>query len=296
MKKTNGFISVIVSGIIFGLMPLFVKIIINNGSNTISLVFYRFLFAIPLLILINLKLKIDLRITKDEFKDLAFISLFGYAPTAILLFLSYGYIPTGLATSLHFIYPILVTVGSVVFYKEKLNPKKAISAILCTIGIFLFLNEISISKDNFMGVILASLSGVTFAYYLIKLEKSNLRLMPTFKMILYLSTISSLALLAYGLVTQSLTIKIKPIGWLVITLFSFIVTIGAVSLLQIGVKFIGAQNASILSTTEPITSVIIGVTLLNDDINAKIILGILLIVLSVILISINPKVKRDIVQ
>ncbi len=281
MKKTNGFISVIVSGIIFGLMPLFVKIIINNGSNTISLVFYRFLFAIPLLILINLKLKIDLRITKDEFKDLAFISLFGYAPTAILLFLSYGYIPTGLATSLHFIYPILVTVGSVVFYKEKLNPKKAISAILCTIGIFLFLNEISISKDNFMGVILASLSGVTFAYYLIKLEKSNLRLMPTFKMILYLSTISSLALLAYGLVTQSLTIKI---------------TIGAVSLLQIGVKFIGAQNASILSTTEPITSVIIGVTLLNDDINAKIILGILLIVLSVILISIHPKVKRDIVQ
>lgn len=268
---------------------MFAKIIFQNGSSPISLVLYRSLFSIPILFIINIKLKIDLKITKNEFKDLIYISIFGYAPTSVLLYLSYKYIPTGLATSLHFVYPVLVMLGSIVFYREKLNLVKTICTVLSTLGIFMFLNEVNIGIDNSIGIILAIGSGLTYAFYLVYLERSNLKLMPTFKMIFYLSSISSIGLFIYSMLTNTLTIGLTAYGWLMTVLFSHIVTIGAVLLLQLGVSSIGAESASILSTTEPITSVIIGILIFNEDINIKIIIGMVFIVLSVVLISINAR-------
>lgn len=289
MKKTNGFLMVIISGIIFGSMPLFARIFYKNGCSPTSLVFYRFLFALPFLFIINKKMKIDLRINLDELKNLIYISIFGYSSTAVLLFVSYNYIPTGLAMSLHFIYPILVTIGCVVFYKDKLSFKKAICTILCTAGIFLFLDEINIVRDNAIGVIFALVSGLTYSFYLIYLEKSTLRSMPNIKMVFYLSLISSVILFVYNSITNNLTTQMATGIWLILVLFSIFVTVGAVLLLQLGLGVVGAQNASILSTTEPITSVVIGILVFNERVNFKIILGIMLILLSVVLISLNGK-------
>lgn len=121
MDKAKGYIYVIISGILFGCMPLYAKTIYNNGCTPLSLVFYRFLLPIPFLYLICKRLKVDLKVSKEEIKDLSLISILGYSATPILLYSSYNYIPSGLSTSLHFIYPVIVTVACIVIYRERFN-------------------------------------------------------------------------------------------------------------------------------------------------------------------------------
>lgn len=285
-NKYKGFIAVIISGIIFGCMPLVAKIIFNNGGNSISLVFYRFLFTCPVLYIINKKNNISMKISKEELKLIIIVSLFGYSATAVLLFMSYNYISTGLATTLHFVYPIFVTIGCIVFFKEKINFVKILCAVLCTFGISLFLQDLSLN-NGLIGIILSFLSGITYSFYMIIIEKSSLKDIPPFKLTYYLCLVSSVILLIYSIITKTFTVDISLYGWILTVIFSIVVSIGAVTLLQVGINIIGSQSAAILSTFEPITSVLIGIIIFNEPLNFKIILGIIVIISSVILLAIE---------
>lgn len=74
-----------------------------------------------LYIMLKTNKSVSIKITKEELKKLALVATIGYVGTGMLLFLSYNYVPTGMATTIHFIYPILVITGCVVFYKERIN-------------------------------------------------------------------------------------------------------------------------------------------------------------------------------
>lgn len=284
--RLKGFIAVIISGIIFGCMPLVAKIIFMNGGNSISLVFYRFLFALPALYLMNKKQKISMKITQTELKRVAILSLFGYSATAVLLFLSYNYIPTGLATTVHFIYPVFVTIGCIVFFREKFSFIKILCAFLCTFGITLLLRDAGINS-NINGLLLAFSSGITYAFYMIYIEKSTLRDMPPFKLTFYICLVSSGILFIFSIFTKTFTTQMSSLGWILTIILSIIVAIGAVALLQIGISIIGSQSAAILSTFEPITSVIIGIIIFDEPLNFKVLLGIAIIISSVILLAIE---------
>lgn len=289
MNRLKGYIYVIISGILFGCMPLIAKILYSNGCTPLSLVFYRFLLPIPFLYLICKKINISIKVTKRELKELFLISILGYSATPILLYTSYNFIPSGLSTSLHFIYPVIVTIVSIVIYKEKLDIIKILCPLLCTIGIFLFLNDLNLIDNSYLGIIFAIASGFTYSYYMIAVERTSVGKINTYKTIFYLCLISSAALFVYNIILDTLVTTFKPIIWLALVLFSLLISVGAVYFFQRGIAIIGAQNTSILSTTEPITSVIIGITIFNEPITIKIILGIAAIILSVILLAINEK-------
>lgn len=290
-NKFKGILSIIIAAIIFGLMPLFARYIFANGGNPISLVFYRSFLAIPALFLINKKKKIDFKICREQIIKLTLLSIFGYSATAILLYLSYNYISTGLATTIHFIYPILVTLACVILYKEKISIFKILSVILSTIGIYLFLNDIG--GLNALGIGLSLLSGATFAFYIVYFDKSGLGKMNTFKVTYYLSIISSVLIFIFSLITKTFTIKITLYGWLFMIGFSHAVTIVAVTLFQYGITMIGSQNASIISTFEPITSVIVGVLIFNEDFNVKILIGCIVILLAVVILSFEKQKEEN---
>ena len=90
-----------------------------------------------LYLIVRYKYKISLKITGREFRKILVLSLC-CAGTPLLLFQSYRYIPSGMATTIHFVYPILVLLGCVVFYRERLTVKKSVCAALCLLGILFF--------------------------------------------------------------------------------------------------------------------------------------------------------------
>lgn len=282
-SRTVGYISVMISGMVFGTMPLLAKIIFSQGGNAINLVFWRFFLALPVLFyLIRRNPKIDFRITKKQRKNLISVGILGYAATAMTLFVSYNYIATGVATTLHFVYPILVIIGSGVFYRDRLTFIKIFSGILSTIGIYLlYSGELS---GSLFGIFMALLSGISYAFCVLYIDKSGLKNMPSYKLTFYLSFIASIAMFFFAIFTGQFTLQLTLLGWAVTLFLSNFVTLGAVNLLNVGIQRIGSQSSGILSTLEPITSIILGVLIFSEVLNFEILIGCILILTAVILI------------
>lgn len=283
-KRVKGIMAVMISAIVFGLMPLMAKIIYREGGNPIGLTFFRFIFLLPILYAIIKKNgDMTLKISKEELKQIIILSAVGYGATPLLLYSSYNYISSGLATTIHYIYPVFVILICTVFYKERASAIKIISLLFCLLGIVLFYD--GNGTTNLIGLVFSFASGITFAFYTVYLDKSIVRKIHTLKTTFYLSLIASALLFIFGIITNSVFVYISPLGWLMSVILSLVVGFGGSYLFQIGVKAIGPQNTAILSTFEPITSVVVGLLVLSESFGIRTFFGIALILVAVVLIS-----------
>lgn len=287
-KYYQGCLFVVLSAVIFGCMPLAAKTIYQGGCNAISLVLYRNLLSLPILFtLVRCNKSITMHISKTDFKSMVLLASFGAALTPMLLFSSYNHISSGTATTIHFIYPVFVLIGCALFFGERITAVKAVCVLLCTAGIVLFYTPGQ--KGNLTGILLAFASGITYSFYIIYLDKSVLKTMNPFKLSFYVAIICSVLLFAYIALTGTLTISLTPKAWILTLIFSLSLTVGAMVLFQLGVRIVGSQRASILSTFEPITSIIVGIIVFHEVFNAKIAVGMALILTSVLVLTLFDK-------
>ena len=169
--------------------------------------------------------------------------------------------------------------------KHRPKPGKLFAVLLCMTGILLFYNGGGSGDNALLGIFLAFLSGITYSFYVIYLEASGLQQMPTFKTIFYMQLIASLILCIIALCTKSFTLTLTKDAWAVMLFMAIALTFISVYGFQIGVKYLGPSSATILSTFEPITSLIIGVLLLNETLYPKNLLGCVAIILATIIIG-----------
>jgi drug/metabolite transporter (DMT)-like permease len=168
-------------------------------------------------------------------------------------------------------------------YKERASGTKLLAVSLAIVGM-MFLND-SEANINLMGFLLAFGSSVAYAFYIVYLDRSGLKSMNSLKLTLYLCVMASSMIFVFGLFTGSLDFTMSPLGWGVSVLLSILVAFLGVSFFQIGVALIGPQKTSILSTFEPVTSIIIGALLFNELISGRTIAGFISILASVVIIT-----------
>ena len=280
---TKGLLATMISAVIYGFIPLFVKTICAGGGNSVSAAFYRFFLSVPVLYIYLKAQGISMRITRTEFAKIALITIFGYGGTAVLLFSSYNFIPSGMSTTIHFMYPVFTILGCMIFFKEKVSPLKLLCVVLCFGGILLFYN--GESGGSVLGMALSFLSGVTYAFYTIYLEKSGLQKMENLKLIFYMNTVAAAMILVMALLTAQFTLRLTPLAWGTAVFFATATSLIGVLGYQIGVKCIGPQNAAILSTFEPITSVIVGVLVYREAFSARTLFGCLCVLSAVVIVA-----------
>ena len=281
--RTKGLLATMISAVFFGVIPLFVKTICAGGGNSVSAAFYRFFLSVPILYIYLKAQGISMRVTRTEFAKIALITIFGYGGTAVLLFSSYNFIPSGMSTTIHFMYPVFTILGCMIFFKEKVSPLKLLCVALCFGGILLFYN--GESGGSVLGMALSFLSGVTYAFYTIYLEKSGLQKMENLKLIFYMNTVAAAMILVMALLTAQFTLRLTPLAWGTAVFFATATSLIGVLGYQIGVKCIGPQNAAILSTFEPITSVIVGVLVYREAFSARTLLGCLCVLSAVVIVA-----------
>lgn len=293
MNKTSlikGYIYTILSAIIFGCMPLMAKYIYADGVNAISLVFLRNVIALPSLAILALIQEKTLKIKAKPFFQAGIPALFGCVLTPVLLFSSYQYLATGTATIFHFVYPSLVVLIGIFFFKKKPVPVTLISIVMCFAGILLFYNPQD--KLHPTGILLSLASGLAFAVYVIVLPYFQTKENHGFYFSFYVALWSAIQMLIMCLCSNQLTLPGSIKGWAICILFALSVTSGAVVLFQKGTHLIGGEKSSILSTLEPITGVLIGILVFREGFNFYTILGSLLVIAASVLIAI-PDFKKD---
>lgn len=281
-QRVKGLAAVTLSAVFFGFMPLFTKTVYAAGGNAYTVVLLRSCMAlVPLFFWLKLK-KVPMALEKKQLPAILLTAL-GFGGTSLLLFSSYNYIPTGMATTIHFVYPVLVILGSMLFFGEKPSGVKVLCILLCTGGILLFYDGEAVV--SLPGIVLAFLSGATYALYVICLGKSSAKSLPPLVLIFYMNLFNSVLFLLIGLPAGNLAFPTGAAAWLVMVGFSLGSTFVAVQLFQIGVRLIGPQNAAILSTMEPITSLVVGALLFSERFTTKAVIGCLLILASVVLVT-----------
>lgn len=288
LKQLKGYSFVILSAVIFGCMPLMAKHIYADGVNSISLVFMRNLFSVPVLIALSLWENRSLKIAPKNLPRVGIVSIFGYVLTPYLLFTSYDYMDSGAATVLHFVYPVAVIVIELIFFKKGLSLGGIIGLSLFVVGLPLFYTPgVSI---GLVGSIIAIASGITYAVYIVligKLKPEN----GGFTFSLYLALFATLILFIIAVATDKLTLPKSPLAWILSVTFGFLVNGGAMMLFQRGTFIIGSSKAALLSAMEPVTSLFVGAMFLSEHVGILAIIGSVLLIGASVFIAVLDKRK-----
>lgn len=281
--RNKGIAAVLLSAVIFGFTPIIAKLAQNGGANGMTLTFLRGAFAIPVLHVILKKKKISLKLSWCEARAFFVFGGLGMTLTTLTLYSSYEFISVGMATVFHYIYPVFVVVGCTLIFRERIR-KYCILALILSISGVVLCSDPGQGAGQRWGIVLSLASGVFYAIYMIGAEKTGLKKMHFLKVSYYLCITSTVFSGLIGIFTRNFILELTPKAWIYSFIVSILVSVGAITFLQIGIREIGASASSVLSTMEPITSVVLGVLILNEALTISKILGCIFILSSILLI------------
>ena len=278
---TKGKLFLVLSAFFYGILPVFASVAYRGGINGVTLSFLRSFISVPVLYAMIRADKKSLHLTRKQVYNVIKLSVIGGALPIVLLYLSYNFISTGLATTLHFVYPLVIVLLSAIIYREKMSRITLCAVLLVTIGIFMFTDlNVNASKT---GIIFALLSGIFYSFYVIYIDRSGLDRMDYIVLTFYIMLIMSVAIFIFGVVVGGISFDFKPISWSMATIVSLVTTLGATPLLQMGIRYEGASTAGIISSVEPITTIVLGAVFLGEIIGTGQIIGGSLILFGVFL-------------
>ena len=278
------------TSVTFGLIPLFTLPLMGKGMVYDSILFYRFLFASMALAAVMLLKKETFRI---DLRDLpVFILLaFFYTFSSLFLLCGYGYMGAGVATTLHFTYPVFVTLLMFFLFREKTGWLTWLAIALAVCGVALLsLPESGLSADV-KGIIIVLLSAVAYGSYIVGVNKSRVRNMNSRKLAFYVFVFTTVIFGIRNLVTGNLQLPPDPVSYCHLFLLAVLPTVVSNITLVLAVQNIGGTLTSVLGALEPLTAVCIGALVFGEDFTLREGFGILLVLTAVTVIILTGTIQ-----
>ena len=297
MNKFKGFLYGIVASSTFGLLPLFTLPVMGEGLTTFSILSYRMLFASILVAVLMLIGRVSFATNLKELRWFAVLG-FLYYGSAALLFQAYGGMASGLATTLHFMYPVSVTVIMALVYKQRPSLVTICAIILSLVGVALLcLRESSTGVSSLLSVFLVLLSGVCYAVYLVLVSTvKRINQQNSQKLTFYVLMFSGAFFMLSTLQGGGLQIIPSASAGINLLLMASLPTLLSNLALVRSVKNIGSTLTSVLGAMEPLTAIIVGILVFDESLRGLMIVGIILILVSVSLIVLSPLLDKRIAE
>lgn len=280
--KLKGYLLGIIAAATYGMNPLFALPLYEAGMNPDSVLLLRYLVAIPILGIMLLWRGRNFRLKRRELPPIISLGLL-FSLSSLTLFQSYNYMDAGIASTLLFIYPILVAIIMATLFKERLSKQTILCIIVTLCGIALLYSNDDGSTLSLMGVMLVFASAISYAIYIVGINKTSLRNVATLKISFYVLTFGSLLFLSRLLITHDFQVPSTDEWrlWINILCLAVFPTILSLVCTTKAIQYIGATPTAILGALEPVTAVVIGVSVFGEVITSRIAIGLLLIIISV---------------
>ena len=292
-KQTLGLINGIISGISFGLIPLFSIPVIAAGMGNVSILVYRFLFGSLAMLGMLLLKKTDLRVSLSELWRIAILSLF-YIGTALATLECYHYLSSGIATALVYTDPIWCAIIGLIFLGDRFSLKLTSSCLFATLGVMM-MTGVFTEDGTFsaLGLFWGLLSGLSYALYLIFVPRLRLKRIPSLKLTFYVFFIGMLILAAYAILKEgNIEIVTNPTCWTNLILLGLIPTALSNICVTMSLRLVDSTIVAILGAFEPLTAMVIGILILGDSWSIMSLGGTFLILLAVAMLTILPKINN----
>lgn len=278
--KVKGYLLGALAAASYGMNPLFALPLYNDGMDPYSVLFFRYLFAIPIL---GIMLKARGRTFAVSRHDLLPLVVMGLllAMSSLSLFLSYNYMEAGIASTMLFVYPIMVAVIMAIFFRERITAQTASCILVALVGIALLYKGSDGATLDATGVMWVMVSALSYALYIVGVNRPRLKGIATLKLTFYALVFGFSIFIVCTDFGRALTFPSAWYKWgnlvalaLFPTAISFLCTTQAI-------QYIGSTPTAILGALEPLTAVFFGVTVFGEALTPRLMFGIVMIIAAV---------------
>lgn len=293
--KAKGYILGSIAAASYGMNPLFALPLYKAGMDPDSVLFFRYLFAIPLL---GIMIKARGRSFKIQRKETFPLIIMGLlvALSSLTLFLSYNYMAAGIAFTLLFVYPIMVALIMAMVFKEKLALQTIVCMLLALGGIGLLYKSEDGSTLSLIGTLLVFASSLSYAIYIVGINQTSLKNVATLKVTFYVLLFGLSLFVARLLYSGVLNTPDQWYLWanlLALAVFptaiSFLCTTGAI-------QYIGSTPTAILGALEPVTAIFFGIAVFGESLTVRESFGLVMIIVAVTFVIAGGNITSQLVR
>ena len=293
--KAKGYILGSIAAASYGMNPLFALPLYKAGMDPDSVLFFRYLFAIPLL---GIMIKARGRSFKIQRKETFPLIIMGLlvALSSLTLFLSYNYMAAGIASTLLFVYPIMVALIMAMVFKEKLALQTIVCMLLALGGIGLLYKSEDGSTLSLIGTLLVFASSLSYAIYIVGINQTSLKNVATLKVTFYVLLFGLSLFVARLLYSGVLNTPDQWYLWanlLALAVFptaiSFLCTTGAI-------QYIGSTPTAILGALEPVTAIFFGIAVFGESLTVRVSFGLVMIIVAVTFVIAGGNITSQLVR
>lgn len=294
-NKAKGYALGAIAAATYGMNPLFALPLYADGMNPDSVLFFRYLFAIPL---VGLMLKArgrSLRVERRALLPLAGMGLL-VALSSLALFLSYNYMAAGIASTMLFVYPILVALIMTLVFHERITLQTVVCIALALVGIGLLYRSADGATLSLAGTVFVMVSALAYALYIVGVNRPGLKHIATLNVTFYVLLFGLVLFVARFACGVAFTLPHTWYLWGCVvalavfpTAISFLCTTSAI-------QYIGSTPTAILGALEPVTAVFFGVTVFGESLTFRESVGLALIIAAVTLVVAGGRLSAYLVR
>ncbi len=294
-ESTKGYALGVLAAASYGTNPLFALPLLGAGIDAYSVLFLRYFFAIPMLALMMMARGRGFGLRRGQVLPLIILGLL-MALSSLTLYVSYAYIGAAIASTLLFIYPILVTVIMAIGFHERITRLTVVCILLATTGIGLLYRGDDGAVLHPYGLLLVFLSALSYAIYLVAVNKGRMREIPTLKLTLYV-IVFGLFLFAFRFQPSTFNIlNDRPLLWVAAFCMALFPTAFSLICTSAAIQKVGSTPVAILGAMEPVTAVAIAILIFNEQLTVRLALGMLLVIMSVTFIIAGGSVTQHLLR
>ena len=282
-NKTKGFILGAIAAASYGMNPLFTLPLYSAGMSVDTVLFYRYSLAV---IVLGIMMKFQKQSFAIKRVDVLPLCIMGLKIdfTSLKQFKSYNYMDAGIASTILFVYPVLVAIIMAVVFKEKVSPITMFSIALAFVGISMLCKSPGGQTLSLVGITFVFLSSLSYAIYIVGVNRSSLKDMPIAKLTFYVLLFGLSVYVVRLQFCTELQVIPTPMLWInAVSLAVFPTVISLVTMTK-AIHYIGSTPTAILGALEPVTALFFGVLVFGEQLTPRIILGILMVITAVTLI------------
>lgn len=294
--KVKGYILGAISAITYGLNPLFALPLYADGMDANSVLLFRYCLGIPMVAAMIIFRRRSFAIEKKTFLPIVLMGVL-MAISSLSLFEAYNHMPAAIASTLLFVYPLMVALIMALFFRERLTIYTSVCILMALTGIGLLFNNPGGSL-SVIGTLLVMLSSLSYAIYIVGVNRPLLKPVPTLKMIFYVLVFGAVVIGLKILLTPEATIQLPAHWWswgnilglaFLPTVVSFVCTTSAI-------QYIGPTPTAILGALEPVTAVAIGVLVFREVMLPKDWVGLVMIITAVTMVVAAGKISESLLR
>ncbi len=286
-NNIKGYALGVIAAASYGTNPLFAIPLYEAGLTPDSVLFLRYLVALPVVAAMILLRGRGFSVSRRQLLTLVVLGLL-VALSSLTLFMSYNYMDVGIASTILFVYPIMVAVIMAAFYREKTGWMTIFCIALATVGIGLLMRNPGGGFVSVTGTLLVTASALTYAIYIVAVNKTSLARVATLTVTFYALLFGLSLFLVRLLAAGEHLFPVLP-DW---RLWG---CVAGLAIFPTALSF-GCTNAAILGAFEPVTAVVIGVFAFGEMVTPRVFCGLMLIMVAVILVIAGPGISGPLIR